>query len=171
MKFDSKILVFVCKALSLFLLAGALLACQSTRFTYQGATANPEISLPLKADGSHDGTLSTYDLNIYYRYQRHADTLNISGNVELIHHSSARDFLLRLHFLDNDHIILDTKHVMNAGYRKSAERTHFTGQFQLPPATAAIAFSYYGKSRDGSETGSSTFWMDPRRADRSGRFF
>ena len=171
MKFKSKNLISLYKALALFFLAGALVACQSTLFTYRGTTAKPEISLPLKAGGSHDGTWGTYDLNVHYRYQRHGDTLKITGSVDLMYNSYTGHFFLRLHFLDNENKILDTKYMVGAGYRKAVERYPFTGNFQLPPATAAIAFSYDGEVGGTGDDGTFSFWMDPRRSGRFGVFY
>ena len=153
-----------------------VIACQTNLFTFKGATVKEGISVPLKEGGPHSGKWSYWDdeVIINYTYTKSPSTLQISGEVDLIFGSRTNHtehFFLRLHFIDADSKIIDTKVIVNAGYFQPVETYRFAETLEVPAGT--LAFSYDGKLTSGNSSDDDgwTFWMDPRRSNALGVFY
>lgn len=81
--------------------------------------------------------------------------LEISGQVELAAYlqksfTQIEYFFLSLHFLDSKGKVLKSSGLLTAGYRQEIEKLRFNRRIEVVPETAAIAFSYKGRVREGS---------------------
>ena len=154
-----------------------VIACQTKLFTFEGATVREGISVPLKEGGPHSGKWSYWDdeVVINYTYTKTADTLKISGEVDVIfgrnRTNHTEHFFLRLHFIDADSKIMNSKFLVNTYYFQPVEIFPFEATLQVPSGT--IAFSYDGKLTSGNSSDDAgwTFWMDPRRSNAYGVFY
>ena len=153
--------------LMLFLLP-LLTACQSSLFTYTGATVRDGIGVPLKPGGPHTGSWNHEAVTIDFTYTRGAEVLQISGNIHLSYGGLTDQFLVRLHFIGDDNKIIGTEMIAHAGYRQRIETYRFSGTFSVP--SGAIAFGYDGEIRGVSDDGSWSFWLDPRKGGGLGLF-
>ena len=151
-----------------------LAACQTNIFTYRGATAKSDIRIALEDGGPHTGSWSTYDLSVQYEYTTVGDTLKLSGDIALRHNwPVVETFDMRLHFLDRDNRILDSRNFYYFGYRRplSDAELSFMKTFTVPEGTEAFGFSYDGELRGHGDDGGWSFWLDPRRANKYGIFY
>lgn len=155
------------KQVLLLVLLPLLISCQSL-FTYTGATVRQGISVPLKPGGPHTGTWHYQDVAIDFTYTRTPNTLHISGDIHLGLGGLTDHFWVRLHFIDDNHKIIGTEMIANAGYRTRVETYHFDKTVKVPSGT--IAFSYDGEVRGVSDDGSWSFWLDPRKGGALGMF-
>jgi len=168
----------VLKGCLLFLFLGALVACQSSFFSYRGATAEQEWRIALLEGGPHKGFFRTRDLSMHYRYLRDLDNLQLSGVVELddslkYNFRSIEYLFLQVNLLDAEGKVLESKLVLTSDHLQLIEELPFKRSLELPPGTTAIAFSYTGRVREGGGTGrvledagdgdSWDFWMTPFR--------
>lgn len=161
-------------AVSALLMAAA--ACQTDPLSFKGHTVKEGISIPLKEGGPHSGRWSYWDdeVIIDYTYTKTADTLKISGTVDLIFGRNRLNytdhFFLRLHFIDADSKIMNSKFLVNTYYFQPVEIFPFAATLEVP--TGTIAFSYDGKlAAPVSDDGGWEFWMDPRRSNAYGVFY
>ena len=151
-------------------------ACQSSMFSYRGATVEPDDRILL--DERHgQGLWQTFDLAIEYQYEKKADVLELSGVGELSHHyRSLYEILNRLHitayFLDNEGKVLEGKLVFNSNSLKIDDAFSFKHALEIPPDTVSFTFSYFGGVREGGgrepggggDGGSDSFYKFPRRS-------
>jgi len=177
MELKKRTLVVLKKCL-LLLFIGALVACQSSFFSYRGATAEQESRIALLEGGPHVGFWKTKDLSMHYHYLRDPDNLELSGVIELANSlkynfRSIEYLFLQVNLLDAEGKVLESKVVLTSDHLQMIEKLPFKRSVGLPPGTAAIAFSYTGRVREGGRTGrvledagdgdSWDFWMTPFR--------
>ena len=177
MEIKKRILVVIKKCI-LLLFISTLVACQSSFFSYRGATAVQESRIALRQGGPHVGFWKTDDLSMHYHYQRDWDNVELSGVIELAdslkYSFTALEYLfLQVNFLDADGKVLETKLALSSDYRHMIKKLSFKRSLKLPTGTAAIAFSYTGRVVEGGGTGrvledagdgdSWDFWMTPFR--------
>ncbi|HUU39363.1 MAG TPA: hypothetical protein VMW42_00330 [Desulfatiglandales bacterium] len=167
--------------LTLFL--GVAVACQGRFLSYRGAVAKQESRIPLLEGGPHTGFWKTQDLSMRYSYRRDQDNMELSGTMEL-DESLERGFttleylILRVHLLDVEGRVLESKGVLTSEYRHMIKKLSFKGNLKLPQSTTAIAFSYRGRVRDGGGSGrtledagdgdSWDFWIYPFLREKKG---
>lgn len=165
MKLETKIITdFKLGFLLLFMVA--LFACKAGPTTYIGKTAEEKSRITLQ-DGSHQAEWKTKDVSAQYSYSRNSDNFQISGQVELgpgLKASSeiVQSFIFQVNFLNAGDIVLDTKDLAIANYRKPFMKWHFDKSFRLPTGTTAIAFSYNGAmGSDRPRESGEPFWHYP----------
>jgi len=177
MELKKRTLVVVKKCL-LLLFISTLVACQSSFFSYRGATTKQESRIALLEGGPHLGFWKTKDLSMHYHYLRNPDNLELSGVIELAdslqYNFTALEYLfLQVNLLDAEGKVLESKRVFTSDYRHMIKKLSFKRSLKLPTGTTAIAFSYTGRVMEGGGTGrvledagdgdSWDFWMTPFR--------
>jgi hypothetical protein len=160
--------------LTLFL--GLVVACQGRFFNYRGAVVRQENRIELREGGPHKGSWKTGDLSVHYQYLKDQGKVELFGTVELAKRLSKsfttlEYLILRVHLLDSEGKVLVSKGIAASEYRHMVRKLSFNRSLELPPGTAAIAFSYTGRVRDGGGTGraledagngdSMDFWIYP----------
>lgn len=154
-----------------------IVACQSSFFSYRGATVEPDDRICLLEEGPGHGLWQTFDLAINYQYEKKTDMLELSGVVELSHHyRSLYEILNRLHitvyFLDNEGKVLEGKLVFISSSLKIDDIFSFKHSLEIPQDTVSFTFSYMGGVRGGGgrdpdgggDGGSDSFYKLPRRS-------
>ncbi len=146
------------------------------RFT--GRQTKPESRVSVQPGGTRTASWQTRDLALNFQYQWEADAFAIEGRVELskmiAHFTTIDQLRIRIHFLDNEGVIIATYNVWNAGRRESLHyhfvNFNFDKQYTLPPGTDMIGFSYTGEASDtggdsyarrGGGRGEWSFWWQP----------
>jgi hypothetical protein len=166
--------------LALAFLAAAVLVTAgcagSPWLTYTGRAARPDNRIPLESGGSHAAIWMTGDLALHYTYRWTGQELAITGQVEpqarITHFQVIRHLSVRIHFLDADGIILDTRTLWQPGALVNVDMVKWTfdHRWPLPAETRAIGFSYTGAVQDtsGSNAGDDIggavdweFWYGP----------
>ncbi len=175
MGFNKKTLFIIKGCFMLFSLVG-IVACQSSLFSYRGATVEPDDRIYLLEEGPRHGLWQTFDLVIEYQYEKKTDMLELSGVVELSHHYRSlyeilNRFYLTVYFLDNEGKVLEGKLVLNSNSLKIDDKFSFKHFLGIPPGTVSITFSYLGGVRGGGrdpdgggDGGSDSFYKFPRRS-------
>jgi hypothetical protein len=177
MGFNKKIL-FIIKGCFMLLSLVGVVACQSSLFSYRGATVEPDDRIYLLEEGPGQGLWKTFDLAIEYQYERKANTLELSGVMELSnHYRSLYETLSRLYltvyFLDNEGKVLEGKQVFISTSLKIDDKFSFKHFLEIPPGTVSITFSYQGKVRGGGggrdpdgggDGGGDSFYKFPRKS-------
>ena len=143
----------VCEIYLLILLLSVLTACRNNPLSYQGATAKPDSRIDLMEGGPHEGRWQTRDLSLDYRYQLDANTLQLSGVVELENHlkynfAMLENLRLWVNYLNIESKVLDYKIILMSDYRQMVRTMKFSHHLTLPPDTTQIAFSYSGRAID-----------------------
>ena len=149
-----------------------IVACQSSFFSYRGATVEPDDRIYLLEEGPRQGLWQTFDLAIEYQYERKFNTLELSGVVEFSHHYRSlydilNRFYLTVYFLDNEGKVLEGKLVLISNSLKIDDKFSFKHFLEIPPGTVSITFSYLGGVREGGrglDGGSDNFFKFPRRS-------
>ena len=163
MGFNKKIL-FIIKGCFLLLSLVGIVACQSSLFSYRGATVEPDDRIYLLEEGPGHGLWQTFDLVIDYQYEKKADMLELSGAVELSNHYRSlyeilSRFYLTAYFLDNEGKVLEGKQVFISNSLKIDDKFSFKHFLEIPPGTVSITFSYMGDVKGGGERDS--FFKSP----------
>ncbi len=86
MGFNNKKILFIIKGYFILLSLVGIVACQSSFFSYRGATVEPDDRIYLLEEGPRQGLWQTFDLEIEYQYEKKTDMLELSGVVEFSHH-------------------------------------------------------------------------------------
>jgi hypothetical protein len=178
MKFKMKILI-VSRLFMPFVLITLLLACGGKLLNYRGSWVEEKDRISLLAGGSHKGNWQTRDLSIEYEYQQEAQSLVISGVVNLADYLKIMGTLdhltLEIQLLETNGIVQDTEGIRTFGSRRSIDsfgKMSFNRRLDLSEDTVAMAFSYSGKITQGgggaikSSSGEKAewdFWKVPRR--------
>ena len=177
MGFNKKVL-FIIKGCFMLLFFVGIVACQSSFFSYRGATVEPDDRIYLVEEGPGHGLWQTFDLAIEYQYEKKTDMLELSGVVELSHHyRSLYDILTRfyltVYFLDNEGKVLEGKQVFISNSLKLDDKFSFKHLLEIPQDTVSFTFSYLGGVRGGgggrdpdggSDGGSDSFYKFPRKS-------
>ena len=170
--------LYIIKGYFLLLSLVSIVACQSSFFSYRGATVEPDDRIYLLDEGPGHGLWQTFDLAIEYQYEKKSDMLELSGVMELSHHyRSLYEILSRLYltvyFLDNEGKVLEGKQVFISTSLKIDDKFSFKHFLEIPPGTVSITFSYMGKVRGGGggrepdgggDGGSDSFYKFPRKS-------
>lgn len=147
----------------LMLMMGVLTACHNNPLSYRGATARPDSRINLQEGGPHEGRWQTRDLSVKYRYQRNANTLQLSGIAELENHlkynfGTLESLKLWVNYLNIEGKVLDYKLILTSEYRQMIRTMNFSHHLKLPPDTAEMAFSYSGHAIDGGSGNDGSDW-------------
>ena len=170
--------LFIIKGCFVVLFLVGIVACQSSLFSYRGATVEPDDRIYLLEEESGHGLWQTFDLAIEYQYEKKADMLELSGTMELSHHyRSLYEILSRLYltvyFLDNEGKVLEGKQVFISNSLKIDDIFSFKHSLEIPPDTVSFTFSYLGGVRGGGggrdpeggrDGGSDRFYKFPRKS-------
>ena len=170
--------LYIIKGYFLLLSLVSIVACQSSFFSYRGATVEPDDRIYLLEEGPGHGLWQTFDLAIEYQYEKKADMLELSGVMELSnHYRSLYEILSRLYltvyFLDNEGKVLEGKQVFISNSLKIDDKFSFKHFLEIPPDTVSFTFSYQGKVRGGGggrepdgggDGGSDSFYKFPRKS-------
>jgi len=143
----SKKVLFLIKICVLLMFFASMIACQSRLFSYRGRTIEPDRRMDLLVDGSYEGSWETFDLTINYRYEKKAETLQLSGVAELsdyykFNYAALRNFFLTLFFLDNKGKVQESELVLNASSLNFDDRFTFNKSLEIPHGISSIAFHY-----------------------------
>jgi hypothetical protein len=150
------------------ILLGSLAACQGGMGSYAGKTVDAKDRIELLEGGPHPVSWETRDLLVEFQYTRKRQDLQISGLIKpqqyLSHFNSIKHLYLRLHFVDaGGKVLADQALLKSTGYRvQMPEKIPFKAELQIPPAGAAVAFSYRGRAQGGGERAEDwEFWKMP----------
>ena len=143
----SKKELFILKICVSLIFLVSMIACQSRLFSYRGRTIEPDRRMNLMVDGSYEGIWETFDLTINYRYEKKAETLQLSGDAELSDHykfnyAALRNFFLTLFFLDDKGKVQESELLLNASFSNIDDRFTFNKSLEIPRGTSSIAFYY-----------------------------
>ena len=178
MNFKQKIPI-VLRLLVLFISIMLMFACGGRPLSYRGSWVEEQDRISLQAGGPHKGNWQTRDLSIEYEYQQEAQSLVISGVVNLADYLKIMGTLdhltLEIQLLETNGIVQDTEGIRTFGSRRSIDsfgKMSFNRRLDLSEDTVAMAFSYSGKITQGgggaikSSSGEKAewdFWKIPRR--------
>ena len=120
---------------------------------WEGRLTKADNRLVLETDELQVGIWQTSDLAIHYRYVREGDRLTISGHVKRqarIKHFHRLRAWIWIHFLDGNGYVTETRRLwaQNGSDVYGQIRYRFNRDWQMPPGTVAMGFSYSGHARD-----------------------
>ena len=128
----------------LLLIVSLLVSCQTMGFFGGESTVPAEKRITLEPGGPHAGTTDTADLTVAYEY-RLVDpmTLQLSGRISGLQWR-ADSVSVSVMFTDAAGLVIKRQLLFATGYRRSTYEPRtwsFDHKLQLPPGTAAMAFS------------------------------
>jgi hypothetical protein len=135
----------------LLLLIGGFLAFISFLYSCSGAIISEERRIALVKDQPYEGVQKTLDYVLEYRYVFEQKNPQLTGNIKLTASLKPRRGLDMLHvyinFLDSEGKIIGTKSIYGTGVGHGAGKASIENQFETPPETVAIAFSWSSQER------------------------
>jgi len=139
------------------------------QFGWKGTIARPESRVLFKEGGAHRGFLKTADLVVEYEYTRNPDNMLLSGYVQLddslrYNYELVDFFFLTINFLKGDGTVIERQTAMIFMSTEPIEsKWRFERTFEIPPQTAAFAFSYKGRVLEkGQDNGGDwNFYLNP----------
>lgn len=141
-------LIFVA---SLFFL---LTACTGKHWRgWEGRLTKTDNRVALNDGGPHAEIWQTNDIAIHYRYSWENERLAIQGQVKRqarIRYFHRLHAWVWIHFLDRKGYVLASRRLwaQNGSDVYGQIRYHFNRDWQLPPGSHAVGFSYSGRARD-----------------------
>ena len=167
MRFKGKTIVIPIIFIAL-LVASLLLACNNKFLSYRGRWVGEADRIALKEGGPHRGSWQTRDVIITYEYTKDARSLQISGVVELSGHLKTGFPILEYMYVNvislENGFVLDSKDIKTFGYRRHLDymgKMAFKTRLELSEGAVAVAFSYSGTVKEGSDSGDWHFWKVP----------
>lgn len=154
------------KSVLLLLLVVGLAACQVGMYG-QGLVASPENRIELLEGGPHSGGFETSEFGVVYSYSNFLDSIKMSGEVKWEERFTTvfpvlKRFNLRVHFLNAEGRVLQSKTIATAPFMTSFYDLRFEHRLKLPPDTAAMVFSYRGQAMANGWQGETwDFWNAP----------
>ena len=120
---------------------------------WEGRLTKTDNRTVLETGGPHAGLWQTNDLAIHYRYVREADRLTITGQVKRqarIKYFHRIRAWIWIHFLDNSGYVKESRRLwaQNGSDVYWQVRYSFDRDWQMPPDTVAMGFSYSGRAKD-----------------------
>lgn len=153
-----------------------MVACRHNIFSYNGEMVKPENRIPLKEGGPQTSEWKTEDLTVHYDYQKHGDSVEISGNVAFTNHIAYNytvfgHFFLNIYFTDATGSIIGEQTLTSANIGQEIEKLPFNKRITLPNGAENFVFAYRGRVTDHSSgdnfglTGGIDwqFWKTPTR--------
>jgi hypothetical protein len=167
MRFNNKTLAILTLCVS-FIAGSLFLACNNKVFSYRGRWVEDADRITLQDGGPHKGSWQTRDVIIAYEYVKDAQSLQISGVVELSDHLktgfSTLEYLnINVISVENG-FVLDSKDIKTFGYRRYIAfmgKMTFETHLELSEGAVAVAFSYSGTVMEGGGRGDWRFWKVP----------
>ena len=167
MHFHNRTLAILTLCMSI-ILGIFFLACNNKVMSYRGRWVDDEDRITLQEGGPHKGNWQTRDLTIAYEYVKDAQSLKISGVVELSDHLkmgfSTLEYLnINVISVENGFVV-DSKDIKNFGYRRYMAfmgKMSFETQLELSEGAVAVSFSYSGTVIEGGGRGDWSFWKVP----------
>jgi len=137
-------------------------ACSKQTFTAEGKFVAEERRLDLKEGGPFPRDWQGRHLAIKYEYIRKQDDFQIMGDINFKRERRLQGFRCSVVLLDSTGKVLHVQGMVVAGGRQKIEKIPFKLEFQLPPGSQSMAFSYSGTSGGGGQSGGpSSFWSSP----------
>lgn len=122
--------------------------------------ARPENRIAFgEAGAEHTGVWGTGDLSLSYRYILGKTDAGFTGEVAIgrraSEFSTLHHLIIRVHLLDGEGRILDSRVLLSSPYRifQPDARFMFDRQLELPEGVVAFGFSYDGAAGDGGGGG------------------
>ena len=120
---------------------------------WEGRLTKADNRQVLETGGPHAGIWQTNDLAIQYRYVRADDRLTITGQVKRQARIKAFHRLrawIWIHFLDGEGYVRESRRLwaQNGSDVYWQIRYSFNRDWQIPPDTVAMGFSYSGRAQD-----------------------
>ena len=120
---------------------------------WEGRLTKTDNRVILDTGGPHSGIWQTNDLAIHYRYVREVDRLTINGQVKRqarIKHFHRLRAWVWVHFMDENGYIKESRRLwaQNGSDVYWQVRYSFNRDWQIPPDTSAMGFSYSGRASD-----------------------
>ena len=168
MHFNNRNFIILTMCVS-FIAGSILLACNNKILSYRGRWVDDADRITLQDGGPHKGNWQTRDLTIAYEYVKDAQSLKISGVVELSDHLkmgfSTLEYLnINVISVENG-FVLDSKDIKTFGYRRYMDymgKMTFETHLELSEGAVAVSFSYSGTVMEGGGRGDWRFWKVPR---------
>jgi hypothetical protein len=168
MRFNNKTLAILTICVS-FIAGSLFLACNNKILSYRGRWVEEADRIALQDGGPHKGSWQTGDVIIEYEYVKDAQSLQISGVVELSDHlkngfSTLEYMHINVISLENG-FVLDSKDIKTFGYLRDIDllgKMNFETRLELSEGAVAVAFSYSGTVMEGSGRADWSFWKVPR---------
>ena len=140
----------------LFLCATLLLltGCASNGWLgWQGRLTKTDNRVPLELGGPYADVWQTRDIAIQYSFVREQDRLMIDGQVKRgkrIKYFHRLNAWVWIHFLDSTGYVLESRRLwaQNGSDVYWQIRYSFKRDWQIPPDTTAMGFSYSGRAKD-----------------------
>ncbi len=140
----------------LFLCATLLLltGCASNGWLgWQGRLTKTDNRVPLELGGPYADVWQTRDIAIQYSFVREQDRLMIDGQVKRgkrIKYFHRLNAWVWIHFLDSNGYVLESRRLwaQNGSDVYWQIRYSFKRDWQIPPDTRAMGFSYSGRAKD-----------------------
>lgn len=167
MHFHNRTLAILTLCVS-FIAGSLFLACNNKIVSYRGRWVDDADRIALQEGGPHKGSWQTRDVTIAYEYVKDAQSLQISGVVELSDHLkmgfSTLEYLnINVISLENG-FVLDSKDIKTFGYRRYIDfmgKMTFETHLELSEGAVAVSFSYSGTVMEGGGRGDWRFWKVP----------
>ncbi len=120
---------------------------------WEGRLTKTDNRLVLEPGGPHAGIWQTNDIAVHYRYVREADRLTISGQVKRqarIRYFHRLRAWVWIHFLDSNGYVKESRRLwaQNGSDVYGQIRYSYNRDWQMPPGTSAMGFSYSGRAKD-----------------------
>ncbi len=131
-----------------------LSACSGKHWRgWEGRLTKTENRVALDDGGPHAGIWKTGDIAIHYRYLWADDRLVIKGEVKRqarLQYFHRLHAWMWIHFLDTNGYVLASRRLwaQNGSDVYGQIRYRFNRDWQLPPGSRAVGFSYSGRARD-----------------------
>ena len=155
---------YILAIFSIAIVLTELTGCAGTLFSYRGkVVAEPKNRFAFK-EGDQQAIWDTGDLALNYRYQKSADSLKISGTVELssgmlTNFSTAKYLDINLLFLDKQGTVIQNMLLFSAGdhYEFTSVRPSFEQTIPVPDGSDSFSFAYNGVLMDGKTMSTEEF--------------
>ncbi len=120
---------------------------------WEGRLTKADNRLAVETGGPHAGIWQTNDIAIHYRYVRESNRLTIEGQVKRqarIKYFHRLRAWVWIHFLDESGHVMESRRLwaQNGSDVYGQIRYRFVRDWQMPPGTVAMGFSYSGRAQD-----------------------
>ena len=133
--------------------------CVETAMLYHGAHVTSVPVVVLQEGPPVAGRWETFDMVIDYKYQRHGDRLELSGQAALSQHyqmnyAGVSRMQTYLFFLDQDARVLETAFFVTPWSNGVEDIQEFSKSYTMPAGTTALSIGYSGAVNDTDSTAS-----------------
>jgi len=140
--------------LLLLVLTGVVSGCGSLLVSAKGASIVEGRRIPIETGAEQSGHHQAADLLIKYQYRVTGNTLDMWGSIRLssslqMNFTTLRSFNLQLLVADSQGVILTTRNIAGATFRRTEDELTFRDAFTLPNGAQTMAFAYRGIATEG----------------------